>query len=267
MNIRQISLLIVEDSKSDCNNFLKALENRTDINLISITDSDIEALKIVRFKRPDAIILDVELNNSTTGNPDSFGFLEQLNSGEFEDKPLIIVNTHLKSEKTCSLLHKLGADLVLYKDQHYYSAEYVLNTVLKYISPDQLHSNSENVIISNESNTQDLLNKQIETELDFIGLSYKMTGRQYAHDAILYLIQTKNHTPQPIGVVQHLVKLYGKSPATITNGIQNSINRAWKHTNIDDLELHYTGKVNYETGSPTTMDFLFYYVNKISKLI
>ena len=63
MNTKPLKLLIVEDDPTDCNTFIETLKNRDDIQLIAITDSDIEALKYVKFKQPDGIILDIELNN------------------------------------------------------------------------------------------------------------------------------------------------------------------------------------------------------------
>lgn len=265
MEIKPISLLIVEDCKIDCNNFKNALANRKDIKLIGMTDSDIEALKVVRFKHPDAIILDIELHNSTTGNPDSFEFLTTLNSNEFETKPLIIVTTHLKSEKTYSLIHNLGADLIIYKDHSCYSSDYVLNKVLTYTKP---KPESEVSTLEEDSLEKEAkLSKQIYHELDLVGISPKMVGRQYLHDAILYLLTTMDQDPQPIGAVPYLIQLHGKSSTAITNGIQNAIIRAWKITSIEELELHYTSKVSYETCLPTPMDFIYNYVDKLKPLL
>ena len=42
---------------------------------------------------------------------------------------------------------------------------------------------------------------------------------------------------------------------------------AWRVTAVEDLIANYTTRVNYETGVPTTMEFLSYYVTKIKKII
>ena len=62
-------------------------------------------------------------------------------------------------------------------------------------------------------------------------------------------------------------KIYKKSGNTITNGIQNAIIHAWRVSSIEDLTTYYTAKVNYETGIPTPMEFIYYYVDKIKKMI
>ena len=38
-------------------------------------------------------------------------------------------------------------------------------------------------------------------------------------------------------------------------------------SSLEDLAKYYTAKVNYETGVPTPMQFVYYYVDKIKKVI
>ena len=53
----------------------------------------------------------------------------------------------------------------------------------------------------------------------------------------------------------------------ITNGIQNAIFHAWRITPIEDLTKYYTARVNYETGVPTPMEFIYYYKDKVKTMI
>ena len=67
--------------------------------------------------------------------------------------------------------------------------------------------------------------------------------------------------------VYDLSKIHKKSSSTITNGIQNAIIHAWRVSPIEDLEKYYKARINYETGVPTPMEFIYYYVDKIKKQI
>ena len=58
-----------------------------------------------------------------------------------------------------------------------------------------------------------------------------------------------------------------KPNTTITNGMQNAIIHGWKVTPVEDLNIYYKARVNYETGVPTPMEFIYYYVDKIKKKI
>ena len=255
-------ILIVEDDINDCNNFINSIKKRDDFELVAVTDSDIEALKYVRLKHPEGIVLDLELNNSKSGNTNSLEFLSNLKKLKLNYEPIVIVTTHVYSKRTYEILHREGVDLILYKDHPKYSCDNVLNNFLMYrnVSSDNQPKTISEEIEDNENKISDLINH----ELDLIGVTSKLKGRKYIHDAILYLIENENSN---INVIQYLTKIHKKSGNTITNGIQNAIIHAWRVSSIEDLETYYTAKVNYETGVPTPMEFIYYYVDKIKKLI
>lgn len=262
MESKPMKILIIEDDINDCNNFINCIKRRNDVELVAVTDSDLDGLKYVKTKRPEGIVLDLELNNSTSGNTDSLEFLSNLKDLHLNYEPIVIVTTHVNSKRTYDILHRNGVDLILYKDHPKYSCDHVLNNFinLRKMSSNKRTNSIEEEIEDNENKISDC----IYHELDLIGVTAKLKGRQYIHDAILYLIQNENSN---INVIQHLTKVYKKSGNTITNGIQNAIIHAWRVSAIEDLEKYYTTKVNYETGIPTPMEFIYYYVDKIKKMI
>mgnify|MGYP004457275789 CR=1 FL=1 len=262
MSNKPMKILIVEDDVNDCNNFIESLKGREDFELVGMTDSDVEALKIVRMKHPEGIILDIELNNSSSGNPDSLEFLSKIKDLKLGYKPIIIVTTHVKSQITYDILHRNGVEIILYKNHPKYSSEHVLNKLITLREEEPIRSveTLKEEIVENESR----ISEQIYHELDLIGVTPNLKGRQYIHDAILYLIENPK---SDINVIQHLTKVYKKSGNTITNGIQNAIIHAWRISALEDLMMHYKAKINYETGVPTPMEFIYYYVDKIRKMI
>lgn len=262
MESKPMKILIIEDDVNDCNNFINCAKNRKDVELVAITDSDVEGLKYVKIKRPEGIVLDLELNNSTAGNTDSLEFLSNLRKLNLNYHPIIIVTTHVNSKRTYDILHRNGVDLILYKDHPNYSSEHVLNKFINLRESAPKHT--VETLKEELKDTENKISDCIYHELDLIGVTAKLKGRQYIHDAILYLIQNENSN---VNVIQHLTKVYKKSGNTITNGIQNAIIHAWRVSSIEDLTTYYTAKVNYETGVPTPMEFIYYYVDKIKKMI
>lgn len=262
MDMKPMKILILEDDHNECKKFMDCIKNRNDFELVGITDSDIEALKLVKNKHPEGIVLDIELNNSVSGSTDSLDFLKSLKNIGLDYYPIIIVTTHINSKRTYDIFHRNGADIILYKGHPSYSCNHVLNKflTLRDVSVNSSLTNIKNEIEENENKISDYIYR----ELDLIGVTAKLKGRQYIHDAILYLIQNNNPN---ISVIQYLTKVHKKSSNTITNGIQNAIIHAWRISSIEDLSLHYTAKINYETGIPTPMEFIYYYVEKIKKLI
>lgn len=262
MESRPMKLLIIEDDVNDCNEFVKAIKARKDFELVGMTDSDVEGLKLVKLNHPEGIALDLELNNSNTGNTDALEFVTNLKKLHLNYQPIVIVTTHVNSKRTYEILHRNGVDLILYKDQPNYSCDNVLNKFLS-LRTVEIKSNVEELKEELEGE-EDKISKYIYHELDLIGISHKMKGRKYIHDAIMYLVQNEN---TDINVIRYLMNLYKKSGNTITNGIQNAIIHAWRVSAIEDLEMYYTATVNHETGIPTPMEFIYYYVDKIKKKI
>ena len=262
MEFKPMKILIIEDDISDCNSFKKCAANRNDIEIVAMTDSDLEGLKLVKSKRPEGIVLDLELNNSATGSIDSLEFLVNLKKLNLNYEPIVIVTTHVNYKRTYEILHRNGVDLILYKDNPKYSSKHVLNNFINLRNADiDYKETSIEEIIQNE---EDKISNIINDELELIGVTAKLKGREYIHDAILYLVQDDSNK---INVIQYLVNKYKKSGTTITNGIQNAIIHAWRVTPVEDLEKYYTARINYETGIPTPMEFIYYYVNKIKKMV
>lgn len=79
MEAKPMKILIIEDDINDCNNFINCVKNRNDIEIVAITDSDIDGLRYAKTLRPEGIVLDLELNNSSSG----FGFCYKFTSSKF----------------------------------------------------------------------------------------------------------------------------------------------------------------------------------------
>ena len=128
MEQEPMKILIIEDDLNDCNEFKRCVSNRNDIEIIAITDSDAMGLKLVKTQHPEGIVLDLELNNSSSGSTDSLQFLSCLKELDYE--PIVIVTTHVNSKRTYEILHRNGVELILYKDHPKYSADHVLNSFI-----------------------------------------------------------------------------------------------------------------------------------------
>ena len=262
METKPMKILIIEDDINDCNNFINCVKSRKDIEIVAVTDSDVDGLRYVQTKSPEGIVLDLELNNSTTGNTDSLDFLSNLKKLKLKYDPIVIVTTHVNSKRTYEILHRNGVDLILYKDHPKYSCNLVLNHFinLRKIPIEATASSVEDIFKTKKNKISDCINH----ELELIGITSNLKGRKYIHDAILYLIENED---SDMNVIKYLTTVHKKSATTVTNGIQNAIYHAWRTSPIEDLTRYYTARVNYETGIPTTMEFLYYYRDKIKNMI
>ena len=264
MDIKPLTLLLIEDNIQDCINFENCVRQRNDVKLVAITNSDIEGLDLIKKHSPDVIILDIELHKGS-GNSTSFSLIETLHKMDFKVKPKIIVTTVVTSNTIYDYLHEKGVDLIFYKKQKNYSIDSIINTIL--LLRDYSEDNTmASISMDNNAEFEEKISHVINNELDLIGIGLHLQGRKYLYDAIYFIItevdSNKNST-----VVQYLVNKYKRSNSTISRAMQNAILHAWRRSSLDDLEKYYTAKINYETGVPTPTEFIYYYAEKVKKML
>ena len=260
--IKPISLLIVEDDIDECNILKNYINTREDIKLIGIANSTNKALEYVKTHIPDAIILDLELNN---GEGSGLEILENIKNMQLDIKPIIVITTNISSKTVYTFAHKNGADLIFHKLKDDYSPELVINNILLLNKTRNTSKfiNSQN--FKTEETINDYRNKisnRINRELNLIGISSHLIGRKYIHDSIIYIIENNQEKEN---VFLHLAKVYKKGNSTIGRSIQTAIEHAWRKSSIEDLQKYYTAAVNYNTGVPTPTELIYYYVDKIKK--
>ena len=265
MSNKVLNIILIEDDKAECARFEKYIKTRDDVNLIATTDSDIEGLELINKHLPDAIILDIELHNGT-GNANSFDLIETLQKTKFSKRPKIVVNTVVSSNTVYDYLHDKGIDLIFYKKQQNYSIENVINTLVLLSGYSEDTSLTGNIVVEDTKENEQKISNIINDELNLIGIGLHMQGRKYLHDAIYYLI-TNSNGGEKISAVQYLVSKYKRASSTISRDMQNAILHAWRVSSLEDLETYYTAKINYETGVPTPTEFIYYYCDKIKKIL
>lgn len=265
MNNKVMSVLLIEDDKAVCYAFERYLKSRSDVKLVGVTDSDIKGLELIKKLLPDAIILDIELNNGS-GNSNTFPLIEELQKIKFAKKPKIVVNTVVSSNTIYDYLRSKGVDLVFYKKQQNYSVESVINTLVLLNDFSEDTDFTGNIVIEDNCENNDKISSLIYDELNLIGIGLHLNGRKYLHDAIFYLI-TNADGEEKVSIIQFLVNKYKRSSSTISRNMQNAILHAWRVSSLEDLETYYTAKINYETGVPTPTEFIYFYAEKIRKMM
>lgn len=262
MEKKPMKILLIEDDVNEWNIYKEINKKRNEIEFVAMTGSDIEGLQYVKDYKPEGIILDLELNKGR-GTGTGFNFLTELKQLDLDSMPKIVVTTNICSDSVYEFLHENGVEFIFYKKQNNYSQENVINTLLLlkgYTSNIKAETKEE------ADNSRNIISDKINKELDLIGVSSHLQGRKYLHDSILYIIENQDYENK-VTVTQYLVSKYKKSNSTISRAMQNAILHAWRISSLEDLNTYYTAKINYETGIPTPTEFVYYYADKIKKLI
>lgn len=258
MDNRVLTILIIEDDIVACTELSNYIEKVENVHLLGITSDTNTGIKMVQNLLPDVIILDIELNHGT-GN--GLSFLMNLNELSLDTKPYILVTTNNSSNITFESAHNLGADFIMAKYKSDYSAQYVVEFLRMIQHTILTHNRSvlkTNPTDNSQKENRQLLVRRINRELDLVGISPKNIGYDYLSDAILLLLEDPT-----TNVYKSIAISYKKSDASVERAMQNAINRAWRHSNIEELLSHYTARVHSEKGVPSTLEFVHYYVKKI----
>ncbi len=257
-----MKILLIEDDVNEWTKFEDVIKHKDGVELIAKTKSSSKGLQYVKDLVPDVVVLDLELNS---GEGSGFEFLNEVRKSKFAVTPKIIVTTNVYSDSVYDYLHENKVDFIFYKKQEGYSVENVISTILLLQGFNNTCS-SEHEDNQNAEKDMHTISDKIDMELNLIGIGTHLQGRKYLHDSILYILENGNDNNK-ISVNQYLVGKYKRPASTINRAMQNAIIHAWRISSIDDLEKYYTAKINYETGIPTPVEFIYHYVDKIKKTL
>lgn len=264
MENKPMTILLIEDDEFECQRFKTYVETIDNVKLIGITNSSDEGIELFKNFLPEAIVLDIELHK---GQGSGIKFIEKLKEIMNEFRPIIVVTTNAVSSILYDKLHEDGVDLIFYKKQVDYSPKLIVSSVLSLRKTLHKFNTSDRNLEEVQESPADYetkISNKINTELDLIGISSHLKGRKYIHDAIMYLIKENNSDET---VFNHLAKMHKKSASSISRVMQTAINYAWRNSAPEDLEMYYLAKVNYNTGVPSPTELVYYYKDKIKKVL
>jgi chemotaxis response regulator CheB len=260
---KPMPLLLIEDDVAECIKFKDCTNRRTDIHFVGMTGSSIEGLQLVKTRLPEGIILDLELNK---GKGSGLQFLADLKDVELALRPIIVVTTNSPAEVVHNHVHNNGAALVFWKKKSDYSPDLVLNELLILRKsmydmngelPDDLRT------LETPEERREKINKRIDTELSLVGISPKYKGRKHLHEAIELLINIDKGESE--SVINQVAIARKSSYSAIIRTMQTAINNAWESTAIEELNVHYTARIDIRTGVPSPTEFIHFYADKIRK--
>src|SRR5579863_898759 len=89
MNMRNLSVLLVEDSQLLADRLREAILTEQGLELVDTVDSETAAVALLKQRPIDVVLLDLHLRGGT-----GFGVLRAINSGEVGDVIAIILTNH-----------------------------------------------------------------------------------------------------------------------------------------------------------------------------
>ena len=251
----KLNVLIVEDDEND----RKALAEEVNANadkfcLAGVLKSSNEAFDFIRNQKPNAVILDLELQE---GSGDGMDLLDKLRTTLICPKPYVVVNTNSASKVTRSSAKKMGADYEFAKWQKGYSPKMVIEHLLR-VMPEILGYEEDPPAQRTEQQLENEMRGFVQAEFNKLGVSVKNAGYNYLVEAVILAANGENQNWGKI-----IGKKFCKSDSAVTHAMQYAINNTWNNADINNLQKYYTAQLRNDKDAPTVYEFVFFYKQKL----
>ena len=258
--MRQMMLLLVEDEaqhRLDYKDYIQTLSPALGYPIsFYMAEGESKALSLVQTYNFDAIILDLELQES---DGDGISFLKKITGLKTPDKPYIVVATNNRSPLAKEAARDSGADYVFWKKKQDYSPQLVMEHICTVYQCKMKTRPNEPEAVEKLS-----LEDAVKGRISKIGINEDMLGKKYVIDAIS--IVAKSNDPDinlHRDVFPIIAKTYKKSVGSVNRAIETAINKAWSITDEEILSEYYPPVVGGSKGAPTNKEFIFHFAHEI----
>lgn len=261
-----MKILLIEDNKDEAARFQEYFCTRNDVELIGVTGSASEGLLLAAKHYPDAIILDIELDE---GN--GIEFLPALNKLELPVRPYVVVTTWTSEHRTLLGLKQNGAGYVQIKSKPGYS-EYgpqMVHGILKEMEPYFVEDTCESKGKYPEhspGSLEELKRERIKDALGRIQINRGSAAQTYLIEAIYVASVSLANGAVSVDmeniVYPALEKKFGLARSAYEKGMRTKIEYVWRHVDPCTLAHEYTQYIDPQRSKPVLRDFIAYYADK-----
>ncbi len=265
MENSKINVIIADDNKEFCNILNDYLLNQRDINVIGVAKDGLEAIELIKEKKPDLVVLDIIMPHL-----DGLGVLEKLNTMDINPVPRVIVLSAVGQDKITQRAITLGAD-------YYVVKPFDMDIFIKRIR--EMFNNSIDVeetryrrevrrdtssIVSTPRNEPMNLEQEITNIIHEIGVPAHIKGYMYLRDAITMVVNdiellsavTKELYPS-------IAKKYNTTASRVERAIRHAIEVAWARGQVDTINRIFGYTVHNSKGKPTNSEFIAMVADKL----
>lgn len=256
----KITVAIVDDNVRMLNLMEEILKEDSGIEVIGKAENGLEALTIIRDKKPDVVLLDLIMPKL-----DGLGVMERVKKGsEFKKAPVFIVVTAIGQDRVTESAFELGASYYIMKP---FDNSMILSRIRQVkgethgkLIDNQKTPMSEHAAAYKERN----LESDVTNIIHEIGVPAHIKGYQYLRDAIMMSVDdaemlnsiTKQLYPS-------IAKRHKTTPSRVERAIRHAIEVAWSRGKMDTIDELFGYTVNNGKGKPTNSEFVALIADKI----
>ena len=262
---RRYKVLIVEDEPRYSEPLKSCFNQSVDFVTMAVTDSEAEALTLVKSGLPDAMVVDLQLYN---GEGDGMLLLHHIYDLKqiLPLRPYIVVLTSVVSERIKERLSSGLADFSFSKRTKNYTPELILRHLRAMSSEFDCNRTNRLRPLPSILDKEALIYERVEREICHYYVKHGNQAKDFLVDAICMTIALPEYEKP---VFQHIfaeiAKKHGKSHRNVYTRIHLLLQQAFAKTDANDLAKVYTPYLDVSRAAPTPREFIAYTANKIRR--
>lgn len=254
-----IEVLLLEDNPNDCEALRAATKDFDNIVITAVTDSAIEARRLVLEHDFNAMIVDLELPDG-----DGASFIYELPTLLPDKRPFVLVTTRTTSEYVLKSTRERGAYIVQ-KFNKNYTPNYVLQIISRFAPYGDYQCDPVALptlpILTPEEERKRAVLARMRKLIESFGGASSLDGYCLIVDTVIMFMESPNGKPSLSKQVYPVLESrYGKAPNNIEHVMRYFIETLW---NSKPKELLREGvPCSKKTGKCTILQFCSYLANR-----
>ncbi len=262
-----INVVAADDNEEILSLIDTVLAKENDLKLVGKASNGIDAIREIREKKPDVVILDVIMPKL-----DGLDVLEELNNDKsFDCKPYFIMLSAVGKDNITEKSFDLGAEYYMVKP---FDVNFFLKKIREYKKDNstakpavQVQSTKfvkESSVNPAATISPQVLEIEITNIIHEIGVPAHIKGYQYIRDAILMCINDSEMINSITKILYpEISKKYRTTPSRVERAIRHSIEVAWNRGNPEVIEEYFGYTVSDGKGKPTNSEFIALIADKL----
>lgn len=256
----KINVAIVDDNERIVRILEEILKADSDIEIVGTAENGVEALELIKEKKPDVVLLDLIMPKL-----DGLGVMEKVRMDDsFKKAPSFIVITAIGQEGVTENAFELGASYYILKPFD----NYMVLSRIKQLRGDMHSKFVENHRVTAYENKSTYFEKNLESDvtniIHEIGVPAHIKGYQYLRDAIMMSVND-NEMLNSITKLLYpsIAKRHKTTPSRVERAIRHAIEVAWSRGKMDTIDDLFGYTVSNGKGKPTNSEFVALIADKI----
>ncbi|MDF2841938.1 MAG: spo0A [Herbinix sp.] len=256
----KINVAIVDDNERMVNLLEDILKADADIEVVGKSENGIDALDMIKEKKPDVVLLDLIMPKL-----DGLGVMEKIRKdADIKKSPSFIIITAIGQEGVTESAFELGANYYIMKP---FDNSVVLSRI-KAMKVDYHSRLIDNHKVSTYENKSVYMERNLESDvtniIHEIGVPAHIKGYQYLRDAIMMSVNDAEMLNSITKLLYpSIAKRHKTTPSRVERAIRHAIEVAWSRGKMEMIDELFGYTVSNGKGKPTNSEFVALIADKI----